>query len=299
MNLSLPVNGMRMLPSLHPFSESDPSSVTARQDQRMAQWGFQETKEFIAMRAELEKVFIHTKRNKRLWEVIVTKMKEKGYRRNADQCKCKWKNLVHSYKMVMSTSEGKETSEPNNGRCPFYKELNVIFTERTKNMDKILLESGPMMKKRWRKGLPQQLCHDQDSGELREGEDDLDEISGGERRPKWKRITDRRETQRNMAAMSRANHMQDVLESFFEQLQHMEVQWRASMRRREEERKARAQEFQNAMQRLENERLVREQQCRDIEEQRRAREEARAEKRDILFSVILSRLAKEELKSML
>lgn len=289
MNLSLSVNSISMLPSLHPFSESDLSSVTAGRDQCMVQWGFQETKVFIAMRAELEKDFIHTKRNKRLWEVIVTKMKEKGYRRNADQCKCKWKNLVNRYK-------GKETSEPNNGsQCPFYKELNAIFTERAKNMDKLLLESSPMMKKSRRKGL-EQLCDDQDSEELREGEDDLGE-SGGERPPKWKkRITDiTRETQRNMAAMSRANRMQDVLESFLEQLQRMEVQWRAGMRRREEERRARAQEFRNAMQSLEKESLVREQQCRDTEEQRRAREEARAEKRDALFSVILSGLANEEL----
>lgn len=70
-----------------------------KKEERIPQWGYHETKEFIAIRAELEKDFTQTKRNKTLWELISGKMKEKSFRRSADQCKCKWKNLVNRYKV--------------------------------------------------------------------------------------------------------------------------------------------------------------------------------------------------------
>ncbi|KAJ7551733.1 hypothetical protein O6H91_06G026400 [Diphasiastrum complanatum] len=72
-----------------------------KKEERIPQWGYHETKEFIAIRAELEKDFTQTKRNKTLWELISGKMKEKGFRRSADQCKCKWKNLVNRYKVCI------------------------------------------------------------------------------------------------------------------------------------------------------------------------------------------------------
>lgn len=65
---------------------------------RFPQWSIQETKEFLIIRAELDRAFMETKRNKLLWEVISTKMREKGFHRSAEQCKCKWKNLVTRYK---------------------------------------------------------------------------------------------------------------------------------------------------------------------------------------------------------
>jgi hypothetical protein len=81
----------------------DLGSLTAgkrsKKEDRIPQWSYHETKEFIAVRAELEKDFTQTKRNKTLWELIAAKMKEKGFRRSADQCKCKWKNLVNRYKV--------------------------------------------------------------------------------------------------------------------------------------------------------------------------------------------------------
>ena len=53
------------------------------------------------IRAELDPTFMEKKRNKVLWEVISNKMKEKGYNRSAEQCKCKWKNLFTRYKVFM------------------------------------------------------------------------------------------------------------------------------------------------------------------------------------------------------
>lgn len=73
-------------------------SVEAGGD-RFPQWSVQETKEFLMIRAELDRSFMETKRNKLLWEVISTRMREKGYNRSAEQCKCKWKNLVTRYKV--------------------------------------------------------------------------------------------------------------------------------------------------------------------------------------------------------
>lgn len=74
-----------------------------KKDDRILQWGYHETKQLISIRAELEKDFALIKRNKTLWELIERKMMEKGFRRSADQCKCKWKNLVNLYKVFVCT----------------------------------------------------------------------------------------------------------------------------------------------------------------------------------------------------
>lgn len=66
---------------------------------RFPQWSIQETRDFLMIRAELDQKFMETKRNKLLWDLISSKMKELGYNRSADQCKCKWKNLVTRYKV--------------------------------------------------------------------------------------------------------------------------------------------------------------------------------------------------------
>lgn len=77
-----------------------PISVNVDSSDRFPQWSVQETKELLVIRAELDRTFMETKRNKLLWEVISTRMKEKGYNRSAEQCKCKWKNLVTRYKVT-------------------------------------------------------------------------------------------------------------------------------------------------------------------------------------------------------
>ncbi|KAL4570918.1 hypothetical protein LXL04_026583 [Taraxacum kok-saghyz] len=65
------------------------------------------------------------KRNKSLWEVVAFKMKEIGYKRTPDQCKCKWKNLINRYK-------GKQTSDRDNTRSfPFFDDLHALFTPQT------------------------------------------------------------------------------------------------------------------------------------------------------------------------
>jgi len=79
-----------------------PAAVREERVPAQPQWSQQETREFIAIRAELERDFTASKRNKTLWEVVSSKMRERGYRRSPEQCKCKWKNLVNRYKVYFS-----------------------------------------------------------------------------------------------------------------------------------------------------------------------------------------------------
>lgn len=265
-------------------------SSSLKKDDRIPQWGFAETKEFIAIRAELEKDFTQTKRNKTLWELISSRMKEKGFRRSSEQCKCKWKNLVNRYK-------GKETSDPENGRqCPFFDELHAIFTERANTMQRLMLESEggnnqPKKKLKRLKGLQGEKSSD----EYSDDEEDEEEDSEDERIVRNKKRKADRERQRVTAEKSRANSMQEVLQDFFQQQQRIEIQWREYVERREQERRLVEQDWRQAVDKLERERILMEQAWREREDQRRAREEGRAEKRDALLHTLLNRLIREDL----
>lgn len=79
--------------------EMSPAPVREDRVPAQPQWSQVETREFIAIRAELERDFTASKRNKTLWEVVSCKMRERGFRRSPEQCKCKWKNLVNRYKV--------------------------------------------------------------------------------------------------------------------------------------------------------------------------------------------------------
>lgn len=94
-----PVGQMGMIPGL-PLQLNPMSGGSAsHKEERVPQWSHQETRDFISIRAELERDFTLAKRNKTLWEAVAAKMKERGYRRSPEQCKCKWKNLVNRYKV--------------------------------------------------------------------------------------------------------------------------------------------------------------------------------------------------------
>lgn len=68
-------------------------------EERVPQWGQQETRDLIAIRADLERDPTVARRNRTLWEAVAARMRERGYRRTPEQCKCKWKNLVNRYKV--------------------------------------------------------------------------------------------------------------------------------------------------------------------------------------------------------
>ncbi|GJN01847.1 hypothetical protein PR202_ga19148 [Eleusine coracana subsp. coracana] len=199
-------------------------------DERVPQWGAQETRELIARHAgRWSREAVAARRStKTMWEAVAARLRERGYRRTADQCKCKWKNLVNRYK-------GKETSDPDNGRqCPFFEELHAVFTERARNMQRQLLESesGASVKKKTEA------------------------------------------TKRNSALICNGEEMTE---------------------RRAQERLVLEQEWRQSMQTLEQERLMLEHSWIEREEQRRLREEARAEKRDALLRTLLNKLLQEDL----
>lgn len=262
----------------------------------MPQWSHQETRDFIAIRAELERDFTVAKRNKTLWEVVSSRMRESGYRRSADQCKCKWKNLVNRYK-------GKETADPDNGRqCPFFEELHAVFTEREKDMQRTLLESesgASHAKKRVKR-----IGGDPSSEELSDYEYEDEVESGNPRKKKGeieKRLrtagSDKASRQPNMGNTNNSGNnlssIQEMLQEFLRQQQRIEMLWRESIERHNYERQMFEQEWRQSMEKLERERLMAEQAWREREEQRRIREESRAEKRDAVLTMLLNKLINE------
>ncbi|MCO5596712.1 hypothetical protein L7F22_050780 [Adiantum nelumboides] len=287
--VATPTHAPTHLPSHGSVPASSLSMVSntmngAKKEERMGQWSYQETKDFIGIRSELERDFTLAKRNKGLWETISSKMKERGYNRTGEQCKLKWKNLYNRYKAA-AISQGMET-------CSFYEELHAIFSDPRRALEGLCTEPGSATKNR-KGGLGERSSED-----LSYDDDDDDEESEEDnkvKRPSKKaRKADVRERARPNAEKCRANSMQEVLEEFFQQQQRMEMEWMEALHRREDERRRREQEWREAMEKLERERIAREQIWRDREEQRRNREEMRAQKRDALFSALLSRLTKEE-----
>ncbi|XP_043695388.1 trihelix transcription factor GT-3b-like [Telopea speciosissima] len=220
-------------------SEMQSTSVSLKKDDRVPQWSHQEMKDFIAIRAELERDFTVTKRNKTLWESVAIKMKKRCYRRSPNQCKCKWKNLVNRYK-------GKETSDPDNGRqCPFFEELHAVFFEREKNMQRLLLESevgNVQAKKKVKKLSGGDRSSDDFSEDNEEDEDESEEerlTRSGNRR---KRKADKEKHPQQPRTSERSvringGSIQEMLQEFFNQQQRMEMQWREKMKRRAQERR--------------------------------------------------------------
>ncbi|XP_057448785.1 trihelix transcription factor GT-3b-like [Lotus japonicus] len=291
--------GMVMPSMVNPSTSSMMSgemSVAPVREERgpsQPQWTQQETREFIAIRAELERDFTASKRNKTLWEVVSSKMRERGFRRSPEQCKCKWKNLVNRYK-------GKETSDPEHGKqCPFFEELHAVFTQRAQNMQRLLLESENRSAQT-KKGM-KRLSGDRSSEEFSEDDEVGDESE--EERPARSNTRKRKASDKTaMEKSSKGNNpgnntnsasIQEMLKEFFQHQLRMEMQWREMMERRAHERQLFEQEWRQTMEKLERERLMVEQAWREREEQRRIREENRAERRDALLTTLLNKLIHE------
>jgi hypothetical protein len=90
-------------------------------------------------------------------------------------------------------------------------------------------------------------------------------------------------------------NIHDLLQDFLAQQQRIDTQWQEMMERRAKERVVFEQEWRQSMQKLEQERLMLEHSWMQREEQRRMREEARADKRDALLTTLLNKLLQEHL----
>lgn len=229
---------------------------------------------------ELDQTFMETKRNKLLWEVISNKMKEKGYLRSPEQCKCKWKNLVTRYK-------GCETMElESRQQFPFYNELQAIFTSRMERMLWAEAEGGSK-----KKGVHVSSEDDEELLGNEESEGDQKGNIRKKKRKKGKMVIGGG----NIDSGSISNSLKETLEEFMRQQMQMEAQWMEAFEARENERRLKEMEWRQTMEALENERIMMEQRWREREEQRRVREEARAEKRDALITALLDKLTREDM----
>lgn len=255
-------------------------SVDAGGD-RFPQWSIQETRDFLMIRAELDQKFMETKRNKLLWEVISTRMKELGYNRSPDQCKCKWKNLVTRYKgcETMGTEETRQ-------QFPFYNELHSIFGARMQRMVWMEAEGGASGSKR----KMSQLSSDED--DENEESDIGDKKAAGKSKKKKKVKCSSSNTNTNTNTNN--YNVKEMLDEFMKQQKEMEMQWMKAMEAREEERKMREVEWRQRMEALETERIMMERKWREREEEWRMREEARAQKRDALIDTLLNKLIRED-----
>lgn len=92
---------------------------------------------------------------------------------------------------------------------------------------------------------------------------------------------------------SNANAIKEMLKEFLLQQQRMDIEWRDMMDRRVRERQLLENEWRQTMEKIERERLMLEQAWREREEERRLREDIRAEKRDAILTTLLNKLINE------
>uniref|UniRef100_A0A7N1A348 Myb-like domain-containing protein n=1 Tax=Kalanchoe fedtschenkoi TaxID=63787 RepID=A0A7N1A348_KALFE len=270
-----------------------PSATTSMEaaasgDSRFPQWSMQETKEFLMIRAELDRTFMETKRNKLLWEVISTKMREKGFNRSADQCKCKWKNLVTRYK-------GCETMEPDGmsrQQFPFYSDMQGIFTARLERALWSEAQGGAAAAGSSGLARKRALSSSDEDEESDEGDQRTTAMT-----PTSSNVRKKKKGKVANARSGGVGELREILGEFMKQQMQMEAQWREAFEAREAERRAREVEWIRNMEALESERLSMERRWRERQEQRMLREEARAEKRDALITCLLNKLRREESSS--
>lgn len=258
-----------------------------KRDERVVQWGNQETRHLMAIRAELEAQFSVAKRQKGLWELVAAKLKDFGYFRTADQCKCKWKNLVLRFK-------GKEASDPDN-----HHELLA----RRNHMPQLVhkSEAGPMqLRKRVKRANADVSSSDfvQDSGDdvtndqigmLKDGFPQNRRVEKGKRSRTPEEPTAAKVGNNGNALTA----IQETLRSFFQQQQSIDAEWRESLEKQAQQRMLLELEWQQRKEKLERERIMHEQALKEREEQRKAREEVRADKREALLTILLKKLVQE------
>lgn len=208
---------------------------------------------------------------------------------------------LHPFIGMICLKQGSETSDPENSKhCPFFGEMHALFSERSKSMQRLHLQperaSAHAQKKS--KKMSGERSSDEPSEDEDEDEEETDEerlpIRGGSRKRKAdKSVIDRPAKLLGVVQGSSGSDVCELLKEFFDQQQRLEMQWREMTERRAHERLLFEQEWRQTMEKLERERLMVEQAWREREEQRRIREESRAEKRDTLLTTLLSKLIHE------
>ena len=186
--------------------------------------------------------------------------------------------------------------------CPFYDELQAIFTH-DRSMPRTYAFSGQQEQKSQEIIYEEPIKNVESARELQIGQP----IEARDK--KRIKVDDKKGTPENQEKAgggcearpekskgSKSFRMQEVLEEFLLHQQRLEMIWKGEMERREEDRRLREHESRTLIATLERERMMKEQQWREREEQRMLREEARAERRDALFNAIFNILIREDQK---
>ncbi|GER30269.1 leucine-rich repeat receptor kinase [Striga asiatica] len=256
----------------------------SRRDERFPQWGNQETRDLIEIRAQFEVELSAEESDKNLWEAVANGMRIKGYRRTLDQCKGKWKDLVSRYK------EHKTLAADNNIRhCPFLDELHAIFTARSNLTQPPHPTANP----------PENQSREEFSQELDIEQETEPEHSPRTRIPPKQKLvrvkrqkTAENENRPTPSHKNALHSLHEMMRTFIVSQQRMDIQWMESMEKYAKERELLEDEWRKKMEGLEREKLMMERAFREREEQRRLKEESRAEKRDELFTMLLNKLVR-------
>lgn len=177
---------------------------------------------------------------------------------------------------------------------PFYNELQTIFATRMQRMLWLEAEgSGGAATSSKKKAAAQFSSDEEEENEESDGE----KVGGGgggssvaKKKRKMKAVNANLSPNPNPIVAG----IREVMEEFMKQQMQVEMQWMKAYEAREEERRVKEMEWRQTMEALENERMMMEKRWREREEQRKMREEARAEKRDALITALLNKLRRED-----
>lgn len=99
-----------------------------------------------------------------------------------------------------------------------------------------------------------------------------------------------RATDSKSSSSSTSNEILEMLKGYFQWQQRMELEWREILEIHYNKRQLFEQEWRESMEKLERERLMAEQAWREREEERRKRQDIRAEGMDALLKTLLNKL---------
>ena len=108
---------------------------------RGSSWSDNEVRALISIWGEenIQEELDGAVRNQVIFNDIATKMREKGYVRDWQQCRTKIKNLKKEYRQTKD-----HNGQTGRGRkvCKFYKELDSILGHRPASVPAVLLDTG-------------------------------------------------------------------------------------------------------------------------------------------------------------
>ncbi|CAN6336190.1 unnamed protein product [Urochloa humidicola] len=296
-------------PPLHPPAAPEappqPQPSPSLERERLPQWSHAETAAFLAVRAELDHSFLTTKRNKALWEAVSARLQGQGFARTPDQCKSKWKNLVTRFKgteAAAAAAHPPPDADPAAAAAqqarqfPFHDEMRRIFDAR--------VERAQALERKRAKGKDVRTEDDEGGGEGEDDDDEEEELEAaemGEEESGSRMTAEARgggggsKKRRRKQAAARASaadqgEVEAMLREFMRRQVEMEERWMEAAEAREAERRAREEEWRNAMVALGEERLALVRRWREREDAWRARAEEREERRHQLVAALLAKL---------